>query len=152
MLGLKGTMTRGNCASNKSRWEKNWTGEALAELKSSPFRPDTREEAVGLQKLDEERVSGEPINGTQSSPLARSPPIRNAVKDDTVNTQKLRSLPRVSLGLESGPSKATTHRKRSFDQTPQDHDEGTQSDGRAKKKLCSTELRVLLSAAHVAVI
>jgi hypothetical protein len=82
-----------------------------------------------LQRESFGRSSQSPIGSRNSS-------FRHDEKDDTISSQKLRSAPRASLGVDDHRSAATT-RKRSFDQTPQDHEVEAQSNERCKKGMTS---------------
>ncbi|KAJ5936417.1 hypothetical protein N7454_005052 [Penicillium verhagenii] len=101
---------------------------------SSPFRPSVREHDHELhesQENDEEQgFSGKPEHAPS---VAHSSPLRPDARADIIDMPKLRSTPRLSPGVESNHSNAATPRKRSFDQTPQDHDEDAQTNERAKK-------------------
>lgn len=99
---------------------------------SSPFRQSTKEETNDLQQLREvQRQSFGRVK--QSSPaIAQSSPFKSSANEITLDMQKLRSMPRTSLGMDGRQSTAATPRKRSFDQTPQDHDD-EQTNDRCKK-------------------
>lgn len=107
--------------------------EQSLQLESSPFRPGGREETVDFQKLHE--IQGQTVEKPQQSPVpvVRSSPFRKDVKNDILDSPKLRSAPRASLGLDGRRSSVATPRKRSFDQTPQDHEDNAESNERCKK-------------------
>lgn len=100
---------------------------------SSPFRPDGKEETVDVQKLHE--VQQQSFDKPQHSltPVVHSSPFRQNAIGDILDLPKLRSAPRTSLGLDERRSSNTTPRKRSFDQTPQDHEDDVESNERYKK-------------------
>ncbi|KAJ5313842.1 uncharacterized protein N7443_000726 [Penicillium atrosanguineum] len=101
---------------------------------SSPFRQSTKD-TDDLQELRESqrRSFG---RAKQSSPaIVQNSPFRQSVKESTIDVQKRRSIVRTSLGVDERQSTAATPRKRSFDQTPQDHDE--QTNDRCKKGMVS---------------
>jgi hypothetical protein len=103
----------------------------------SPLRraSDAKDETVSshvsraLQRESFGKSSQSPIGSRNSS-------FRHDEKDDTISSQKLRSAPRVSLGVDDHRS-STTARKRSFDQTPQDHEADSQNKERCKKGMTS---------------
>ncbi|KAJ5675848.1 hypothetical protein N7462_008745 [Penicillium macrosclerotiorum] len=105
---------------------------------SSPFRPEAREETVDFNRLREvqQQSVGEPMQSP--SAMAHSSPSSQNVKDDTINSQKMRSilrasLTRASLGSNGSRLSTATPRKRSFDQTPQDQERDAQLKERCKK-------------------
>ena len=103
------------------------------EAHSSPFRPEAKEETVDCQQLDEYESKPVLEDKAHSSPsFPRNSPVQCDPKENTLDIQRLRAQPRASLGPIDSHSKATTPRKRSFDQTPQDHDSPQEND-RAKK-------------------
>lgn len=73
--------------------------------------------------------------GSQSPSSSRKSSFRQDDEDDTISSQKLRSAPRASLGVDDYRF-STTGRKRSFDQTPRDEVE-SQSNERCKKGMRS---------------
>ncbi|KAJ5752384.1 Central kinetochore-associated [Penicillium odoratum] len=101
---------------------------------SSPLRPDPREQTIELDDLQEYESKRDSIGESESlPPVAHSSPFRPDAGDDTIDMQKLRPKARISLGMEISPSNAATPRKRSFDQTPYDHDDDKHTNERAKK-------------------
>lgn len=119
---------------------------APVEAGGSPLRraSDAKDDSVSshvsraLQRESFGKSSQSPIGSRNSS-------FRHDEKDDTISSQKIRSAPRASLGVEDHRS-STTPRKRSFDQTPQDHDVESQNSERCKKGMMS---RVQAPEIHV---
>ncbi|KAJ5727123.1 hypothetical protein N7493_004943 [Penicillium malachiteum] len=115
--------------------------EQPQEPQSSPFRPEVkeREETFAFQELEERESNRESVGKPRSaSPVACDSPIQPEPKDITLDMPKLRSVPRASLSVPEAQPKATTPRKRSFDQTPQD-DDVDQTNERAKKGMVSRQ-------------
>ncbi|KAJ5634870.1 Central kinetochore-associated [Penicillium herquei] len=115
--------------------------EQPQEPHSSPFRPEIkeREETFAFQELEERESKHESLSKPRSaSPVACDSPIQPEPKDITLDMPKLRSAPRASLSVPETQPKATTPRKRSFDQTPQD-DDVNQTNERAKKGMVSRQ-------------
>ncbi|KAJ5180405.1 hypothetical protein N7492_003615 [Penicillium capsulatum] len=108
-----------------------FAGQPL-EPESSPFRPDTREEPVAFQELYEPQQHTTAETQQTTAPVVHSSPFRQDAKDN-LDSPKLRSAPRASLGLNERRSSAATPRKRSFDQTPQDQEDCAESEERCKK-------------------
>jgi hypothetical protein len=101
---------------------------------SSPFRQSIKD----TDDLEELRASQRRSFGRskQSSPAVNHDyPFQQSAKESTLDVQKRRSIARVSLNVDGHQSMTATPRKRSFDQTPQDHDE--QTNGRCKKGMVS---------------
>jgi hypothetical protein len=113
------------------------TQNAPVDAGGSPLRQasDAKDDTVSshvsraLQRESFGKSSQSPIGSRNSS-------FRHDEKDDTISSQKLRSAPRVSLGVDHHRS-STTARKRSFDQTPQDHEADSQNNERCKKGMTS---------------
>ncbi|KAJ5728589.1 uncharacterized protein N7483_003097 [Penicillium malachiteum] len=115
--------------------------EQPQEPQSSPFRPAIREreETFAFQELEERESKRESVGKPRyASPVGCDSPIQPEPKDTTLDMPKLRSVPRASLSVPDVQPKATTPRKRSFDQTPQD-DETAQTNERAKKGMVSRQ-------------
>ncbi|OOQ84612.1 hypothetical protein PEBR_29719 [Penicillium brasilianum] len=110
---------------------------APVEASGSPFRrpSDAKDDTVSshvsraLQRESFGKASQSPVSSRNSS-------FRYDERDDTISSQKIRSAPRVSLGVNDYRPTATP-RKRSFDQTPQDHEVESQSNERYKKGMIS---------------
>jgi len=103
---------------------------------SSPFRQNAKEEADDLQRLREVQRQSFGRAKHSSPAITLSSPFKQSAKENTLDMQKLRSVPRASLGMDGRQSTAATPRKRSFDQTPQDHDD-EQTNDRCKKGMIS---------------
>jgi hypothetical protein len=103
---------------------------------SSPFRRNTKEETIDLQQLHDVQRQSFGRAKQSSPPIAQSSHFKQSANETTLDMQKLRSAPRTSLGMEGRQSTAATPRKRSFDQTPQDHDD-QQTNDRCKKGMVS---------------
>ncbi|KAJ5554473.1 Central kinetochore-associated [Penicillium frequentans] len=105
---------------------------------SSPLRFDPREGTVDFHDIQECEGKRESMANSQPTPpKAHSSPFRPDAGDDTLDMRKLRPTPRLSPGMENSHSNATTPRKRSFDQTPQDYGEDAETNERAKKGMLS---------------
>ncbi|KAJ5577811.1 uncharacterized protein N7459_006775 [Penicillium hispanicum] len=99
---------------------------------SSPLRQGQLGEINELQDL--RGVQRDSIETTKQSPAgARSSPFKPNAEDDMLNMQKSRSVPRASLGLDQRRESVATPRKRSYDQTPQDHGDNAEMNERCKK-------------------
>ncbi|CAL5868806.1 uncharacterized protein PFLUO_LOCUS3033 [Penicillium psychrofluorescens] len=99
---------------------------------SSPFRTDGRDDTVDLEKL-RELQGGSP--GLDAQPLidaGASSPFRP--EENAINSQKLRHMSRSPY---RGNSATARPRKRSFDETPQDHGDEAQMNERCKKGMMS---------------
>lgn len=97
---------------------------------NSRFRPEMQEDTLDQQ--DAREAQRESLGRTEqsSAAFARSSSFRQDVNEATLDMHKVRSTPRISVGDRATPP---TSRKRSFDQTPQDHEDDAQSSERCKK-------------------
>ncbi|KAJ5663781.1 hypothetical protein N7507_004512 [Penicillium longicatenatum] len=108
------------------------------ERESSPLEFDPRENSIESHDMREWKAKRESTGKSQPThPEAHSSPFRPDAREDSLDMRKLRPTPRLSPGMESNHSLAATPRKRSFDQTPQDHGEDAQTNERAKKGMLS---------------
>ncbi|KAJ5677418.1 uncharacterized protein N7477_003051 [Penicillium maclennaniae] len=96
---------------------------------SSPFRQRTKD-TNDLQRLRESQRQSFG-RAKQTSPTISPKSSFRSPKESTIDVQKRRSAVRTSWGVDGRQSTAATPRKRSFDQTPQDHEE--QANDRCKK-------------------
>ncbi|KAJ6120273.1 hypothetical protein N7523_004553 [Penicillium sp. IBT 18751x] len=96
---------------------------------SSPFRQRTKDtnDLQGLRESQRQSFG----RAKQISPAISQNSSFTSPKESTIDVQKRRSTVRTSLGVDGRQSTSATSRKRSFDQTPQDHEE--QANDRCKK-------------------
>lgn len=104
--------------------------EVPSQAESSPFRPEVKEDTVDHQNVREAQRESLERTKRSSPDFAHSPPFHQDGNDATLDMHKLRSTPRLSVGDHVAPP---TSRKRSFDQTPQDHENDAQVNERCKK-------------------
>ncbi|KAJ5358611.1 uncharacterized protein N7496_011024 [Penicillium cataractarum] len=107
------------------------------EANGSPFRrpSDAKDDTVSSHVS--RTLQRESFGKTSQSPMSsRNSSFRHDERDDTISSQKIRSPPRASLSADDHRP-AATPRKRSFDQTPQDHEVDSQSNERYKKGMMS---------------
>lgn len=101
---------------------------------SSPFRQSTKDTNDHQELRENQRQSFG--RAQQTSPaIVQNSTFGQSAKESTIDVQKRRSMARTSLGADGRQSTAATPRKRSFDQTPQDHDE--EANDRCKKGMVS---------------
>ncbi|KAJ5757831.1 uncharacterized protein N7511_006525 [Penicillium nucicola] len=98
---------------------------------SSPLHLKLAREFTESPKLQVPRDS--PVVSKHSSPVAPRSQSRSASKENTLDVHKPRQLSRASLVSSS----TATPRKRSYDQTPQDHEDNLQMNERCKKGMTS---------------
>lgn len=110
--------------------EASATVEEPLQPESSPFKPEAKEDAVDFQVTSEAQRESLGRSKQSSPALAHSSPFRQDIDETTPDMHKPHSAARISVGESSTPA---TSRKRSFNQTPQDHENDVQSYERCRK-------------------